>query len=653
MKYLITFVIFGLLVNSLMAQNFALLNPGEVSDTLQRNCLNENLIFLNQSGFNTGWSKRFTAPLSPDDTPYFITSQNDKQELFSGTIQNHIGDFSSFSPADPDMQYVVRMDAGNSLKEFVSDPFFVAPYLMERVTLEPMLRFFVDDRSVTGSWFGGLCAAPWRDSPFYAYSTPSLIHLYLSNPSFFKQQRVEMNWERDISRALDGDMKFIMNNKNWGLAYDPIELVHRIRKEIDPPVGENVPDIIQLIHWGMSWWILQPASKDHSVSEYKIHGETVANFAYFLYAYPYMNEYFTHKFYNDIKQFAFSKWRESGLFEIDTVIGSFKGTNAPGWTILPNLMMYEVAQKEGRPDSAEFIEAARAQAQWMMDELDFTNPFVTKGQRMSEHKTMTGLIYLARHYPDYAPKGLQDKLNEWINAVINRSSNLWDFRKFDDGENWSLPKKLPGHTGGGTTWNEPGNLAGLPSSIWKVASTLNNTEENKNKKNRLNQIAVAQWDVLFGRNPLGAHSAWRGPLDFLGVERGWPIKYKPTCAFIETTRGGFCSSPGTEQFPFNPNGEFRHSEGWTAFNAAFNVALAEAIHQDITFDLKNGNLIVKGPFFVPEIEVEVTDEKGYTENFILLADDFREDTFSISYKKNGPFTASYGHGFFASIHHFE
>ena len=651
MKYLIVLFAYTFLFNCLIAQNVPF-NQEKVSGTSQSIGHQKNLIFLNQSGFNTGWPKRFTAPLSTDGAPFVITSQTDKQALFSGTIQNHIGDFSSFSPADSDLQYVVRMDVGNPLKEDVSDPFFVAPYFMQRVTLEPMLRFFVDDRSVTGSWFGGLCAAPWRDSPFYAYSTPSLIHLYLSNPSFFKQQRVEMNWERDLSRALDEKRDFIVNG-NWQRDYDPIELARRIRKEIDPPVGNNVPDIIQLIHWGMSWWILQPESKDHSGSEFKIHGETIANFAFFLYAYPYMDEYFTHQFYIDIKQYAFSKWKEAGLFETDKTIGTFKGRYAPGWTILPNLMMYEVAKNEGRPDSAEFIEAARKQAQWMADELDFTDPFVTKGQRMSEHKTMTGLIFLLRNYPEYAPEGLQHKLEEWIDAVIARSDNLWDFRKFDDGENWSLPDNLPGHTGGGTSWNEPGNLGGLPSSIWKVTSVLDDSEENRTKKNRLNQIAVAQWDVLFGRNPVGAHSAWRGPLDFLGVERGWPIKYKPVCAFIETVRGGFCSGPGNEHFPFNPGGKFRHPEGWTAFNSAFNVALAEAVHQDIAFDYINDKLKVKGPFFVSEIEVEILNEKGHTEKLKLMADDFRKDSFSISYVKNGSFTVRYGHGFFASVRHFK
>jgi hypothetical protein len=609
--------------------------------------IDRHLIFLNQSGFNTGWPKRFTAPLSPDGTSFHITSQNDLNVLYSGDINDHVGDFSDFVPPDPEMQYVVRIGGDDKLRAGISDPFFVAPFWMQRVTLEPMLRFFVDDRAVTGSLFGGLCAAPWRDSPFYAYSTPSLIHLYLTHPSFYKQQKVEMDWQRDLSRALDIEREFVMNT-DWGLAYDPIQLAQKIRVEIDPPVGENVPDIIQLIHWGMSWWLLQPESKDHAGTEHKLHGETVANFAFFLYAYPYMDEYFTHKFYNDIKHFTFAHWEESGLFEVDKTIGTFKGRYAPGWTILPNLMMYEVARSDGRPDAGRFIEAARAQAQWIVDDLDFSDPLVTKGQRMSEHKTMTGLIYLARHYPDYAPAGLQDKVSAWITTVIARSANSWDFRKYDDSDNWSLPYAMPGHTGGGSSWNEPGNLGGLPSSIWKAASMLDDSEGSAGIRDRLNQIAVAQWDVLFGRNPIGAHSAWRGPLDFVGVERGWPVKYRPVCAFIETVRAGFCSGPATEHFPFNPEGKFRHPEGWTAFNAAFNVALAEAVHQDISFEYEDGILRVEGPFFTPEIEVQVVDSKGSVEKLKLYADDFRQTVFSIPFIINGPASVRYGHGFFAT-----
>jgi len=38
--------------------------------------------------------------------------------------------------------------------------------------------------------------------------------------------------------------------------------------------------------------------------------------------------------------------------------------------------------------------------------------------------------------------------------------------------------------------------------------------------------------------------------------------------------GSLSSLPGSEMYPFNPNGKPRHGEGWTAYNANWNVSLA-------------------------------------------------------------------------------
>ena len=93
-------------------------------------------------------------------------------------------------------------------------------------------------------------------------------------------------------------------------------------------------------------------------------------------------------------------------------------------------------------------------------------------------------------------------------------------------------------------------------------------------------MAVLQpFEALTGY-PLGAHAAWQGPRDFAGVERGWPKAFPDNvCARLELVRGTLNSSAATEHFPYNPGGAFRHPEGWTAFNAAFNVALAVACRE--------------------------------------------------------------------------
>jgi hypothetical protein len=236
---------------------------------------------------------------------------------------------------------------------------------------------------------------------------------------------------------------------------------------------------------------------------------------------------------------------------------------------MPNLMMFEVAKRLGRSDAKRFMEAAQAQTQWIIDELDWNDPVTTKGQRMSEHKLMTGLVFFLKRYPQFAPMGLEKKIDQWVEVMIARSDNLWDFRRYNDQE-WALPRFSAG-SHGGAGWNEVGNVAGFPAVCLAAASAI----DDPAKKQRLLEIAVAHFDDLFGRNPIGAHSANHGPRDFFGVERGWPKKYQDNiCARLELVRGSLSSSCGSEHYPFDQTGDFRHPEGWVAFNAAFNVSLA-------------------------------------------------------------------------------
>jgi hypothetical protein len=240
---------------------------------------------------------------------------------------------------------------------------------------------------------------------------------------------------------------------------------------------------------------------------------------------------------------------------------------------MPNLMMYQVAQRTGRPDANRFMQAAQQQTRWVIDALDLNDPRVTKGQRMSEHMLLTGLVFFLKNFPEQAPAGLQAKIEQWADIMIARSDNMWDFRRYDD-EHWSLPRYTPGQTAhGGRGWNEPGNIAGFPAVCFAAISVLDDDAQ----KHRLMQIAAAHFDNLFGRNPLGVHSAHRGPQDFVGVERGWPKAFAANvCARLELVRGTLNATCNTEHYPYNPVHEFRHVEGWTAFNAAFNVSLAWA-----------------------------------------------------------------------------
>jgi hypothetical protein len=165
---------------------------------------------------------------------------------------------------------------------------------------------------------------------------------------------------------------------------------------------------------------------------------------------------------------------------------------------------------------------------------------------------------------------------------------------------------------------------------------------DKKRAQRLRVIATAHFDALFGRNPLGAHAAFRGPQDFYGVERGWPKKFTDdTCARLELVRGTLSSTAASEHYPNNPDGPYRHPEGWTAFNAAFNVGLAYAC-RDATRLTRNRKVItLHAPVFAPTAMVTV----GGT-GVLLKAINPEQTLFQASTNATG--ALRYGHGFLAT-----
>lgn len=529
----------------------------------------KHYVFVNQSGYNLRWPKRFTAPLSPDGSKFSILAVGGDEVLFRGEIQEGIGDFTSFQPHDEEREYILRV-SGGALSPGVSDPFRIAPRLIEEVCMDQAVRFMVDARSVVGTHNSAYGGTPWRDGTYYTFELPSLVLLYLSNPEYFEQLPVEIDYAAERSRVLDPDFKLVKAAHDR----DVLKTARRYYREVEPPLGDQVPDLIQCLHWTIGMYLLDPETHDPSGDPLgnRIHGQTVEQFAFFLYAYPEFSQYVPRSLYDRALEFAVRHWKEVGLQEVITDIGGFKGRHCPGHSIMPNLMMYVVAKREGRSDADLFLQSAVKQTEWAIANLDWNDPVVTKGQRMSEHKLVTGLVMFLKDFPDAAPPSLKSKLTQWAEIMISRSDNMWDFRRYDD-ELWTIPRFTgqKATTSGAAGWNEPGNVAAFPGLCFAVASILDDSEH----ATRLRQIGVAHLDHLFGRNPIGAHSSAKGPEYFAGVERGWPKHFpENVCARLERARGAINSSAGHEHFPFNPRGKFRHPEGWTAFNAAFNVGLA-------------------------------------------------------------------------------
>jgi hypothetical protein len=91
----------------------------------------------------------------------------------------------------------------------------------------------------------------------------------------------------------------------------------------------------------------------------------------------------------------------------------------------------------------------------------------------------------------------------------------------------------------------------------------------------MREIAISQADAVFGRNPRLAAAPHKPQKGFTGIERGWPMGYKNNvCARLELCRGSISSAPGSEMFPFHPEGAYRHAEGWVNYGAAWCLSLA-------------------------------------------------------------------------------
>jgi hypothetical protein len=521
-------------------------------------------VFVNQIGYDSDGAKRFTAPGLEGGTSFAVCAAAGSAPLFRGRIYGQIGDFSAFHPADTGTRYAIETSAGKS------DSFAVGPSVFENACLAPALHFMIDDRSVVGTHASAFGGCPWRDGTYYSFEVPSLVMLYLADTPYYDRLPREIDWQADRQRCMSPNFHIVHEPSDAGV----MDAVNKYYSIVDPP-SDDAPDIVKLIHWGIGWYLVKPTSRDPSGDPTgdAIHAQTVEQFAFFLYGYPHYDRYFTPKFFASARDFAFGHWESVGLFDVDPTIGSWKGREPIGHSILPNLLMYEVARRLGREDAPRYLDAAVREAQWIVGNVAPSDPRIAKGQRMSEHKTITGLATLAAQYPEAAPKGLKAWLDMWADVMISRSQNMWDFCRYDD-HSWAIPPVDP-NAGDGALTNDCGSVISFPACALSVADVLASTD--KIRANRLRQIATAQFDSLFGRNPLGASSAWRGPRDYPGVVRGWPLAFPAgNCARLELVRGTLNASPTHDQYPNNPAGAFCHAEGWTAYNAAFNVSLAYA-----------------------------------------------------------------------------
>lgn len=509
-------------------------------------------VFVNQSGYDLSRSKRFTAPRAEEGSSFVITRAGRSEVLYTGIVRNHIGDFTDFMPAEDIGPYVIEVKGREGTGKSV--PFNIAPYWIERVSYKPAIDFMIDARC----WYGDSrgynptdenadcpsLGVGWRDSHQFSFEIPTLLAMYFANPDAFSTRRMPVQ------------------GRYLGL-----------REELP----ENTPEIIRLIYWAVDIYLR--GQVDHTLLKEQL--------AYFVYAYPHLADYIPERVYEEARDYVFEHWGDpqivrwrwhdiehsADLFQTYTVIGTGKGQFPPGHSIVPNLMMYEVAKREGCSDAERFFDAAFRNTSWIIKNLDWHDPLTTKGQRQGEHITVTSLAYFLKEYPENAPAGLRDKIREWAEVAVARSNNMWDFRKYSE-ERWIIPTiraEFDPRFDSATGFNEVGNVAGFPAPALAAARVL----EDEHLKKALRRLAVAHVDNVFGRNPTGRHYSFDAVDDFEGVEIGWYKEYQGGAGQLQSARGVLDGSPKETTYPFDPYaGDPGHTEGWVTFNTAWNAALA-------------------------------------------------------------------------------
>jgi len=574
-------------------------------------------IYINQSGYNIGKPKRFTAPLVEDGTTFKIVEAGTKNTLFSGKVTKHIGDFSAFNPQS-NKEFVILADT------FKSFPFRIGQWWIERVTYQNAMNFMIDSRHYVGN-YTQKCQGTysWRDDSHFGWELHTLVPQYLSNPTAYDRMPKQVKYQAPDSTL-------------WGAL---------------KPYDESAPDIVKLIHWGADVIVSQKLTHEHFKGQ----------LAYFLYAWPYIKQWMPQQNYDAVKKFALDVWRldtvdqkyaynesrSHDMLALKTKIGSTKGALPPGASIIPNLMMYEVAKRDKMTDANQYFTAAFKQVEWMVNKLDWNDPMTTKGQRMSEFITMTSLAYMLSNYPEKSPVGLKKKMDEWADVLIRRSDNMWDFRKLDDKDQWCPTGDSPLH------WNETGNVVGLPAAILSMVNFI----DDKAKVNRLIEIAYAHIDNSFGRNPCGRHCSFDAPKYVEGVELGWYHEHIGGIGKLSDARFVFDGSPKNAHYPYHPErGDIGWTEGWVSFNVAYNLSLTYMSWLDTKWNVTRKKNEVTLRLKVPLnydynakefVWVDLKDKKGNVTKVKLMEESENSPWFSVKIKVPGnKSVVSYGLGYF-------
>ncbi|MGI6265357.1 MAG: sialate O-acetylesterase, partial [Acutalibacteraceae bacterium] len=531
---------------------------------------------VNQIGYEPQKSKRATVVNVANGTPFTVKNTATGEAVFRGTVQGGVADFTAYQPTE---RVSCRLECAGA----VSDAFTVGKYLMQQASVYNALAFMEQSRADTYEM--GAKGIGWRDSHQFSFEMSSLALQYMANPALYDRMPYS------VYRAADCEYPEL-----------------RVQDE---------PDIVWLMEFAALRYY------DLAVNDGKhLHMLIKEQLAWFLYVYPYIEQYVSRDMYEKIRALTIRIWSDSScnldyhkvgsertagiiyyniydtannrednnLFHLQNVVGGIKGQLPLGHAIAPNLMMYEVLTRDGIAGADAYFQAAYDNAAWIVSDLDIAAPQYSKGQRMSEHVVMENLAYFVENYPDRAPAGLKEAITDWAQTMIARADNLWDMRMAssvaagDDFDAWTgaayadLSGQWPG-----CSMNEPGNMAGLQASMEAAARVVDDPELAA----RLRALGIAAIDDMFGRNPMGRAYFFNDDYkkQFAGADLGWPSKYNGGNGVLANVTGRIDASPKEAAYAgdshCNPSANPGYTEAWVAYNTAWNSSLAYSAAADV------------------------------------------------------------------------
>lgn len=397
-------------------------------------------IFVNQIGYDNGTSMRATIPNVADGTPFTVMNKATGEAAYTGTVMGGIADFTGQITTAADTMFYITC-AGKQQ----SYDFEIGTNLIQRRSVKNALAFMNEVRSDVGT--KGNNSIAWRDGHQFSFELNGLVLQYMANPSVYN------------------NMPHTVFAKMKSCEYEDLKT-------------QSEPDIIWLIKFAArryyDWGCTQGK---------KLHMLTKEQLAYYLYLAPELiaRGWETQDFYQKVRDYTISVWGKDeqptdketqwhwvdgtnhDLYSVQTVFGGLKGSQPMGHSIVPNLMMYEVAKRDGLRDETAnaFLKAAIENCAYTIGKYtsnldangnvinDICDPFFCKGQRMSEYITIPALGYFIEMCPadiDFTTLGaegltneltdmaalknaVKDKIAQWATVNIARGNNLWDIRK--------------------------------------------------------------------------------------------------------------------------------------------------------------------------------------------------------------------------------